>query len=65
MKTMNGVDVVRSNWSTLWWILGAVCMPLTIPYLLSSLLNQLRSLKNRDYLRNKASETHLPLIYDY
>lgn len=53
MKTLGGAEVVRSNWSAFWWIVGTVCMPLTLPYLLSSLLSQLRTLKNRDYLRNK------------
>lgn len=61
MKTLGAADVTRSNWSTFWWILGTVFMPLTIPYLLSSLLNQLRTLKNRDYLRDKVRTEKLAL----
>lgn len=65
MKPLHGNEVIRSNWSALWWVLGSVCMPLTLPFMLSNVLSQLRSWTNRDYLRNKvcnAIDFFLPLI---
>lgn len=55
VSNTGGTEVIRSNWNTFWWIVGSICMPFTIPYIVCKVMAQLRLRKNKDTLQGKVS----------
>lgn len=52
-------NVTNSGWNTFWWILGAICMPMTTPYIVNKAISLLKFRKNRDSLTGKVSSLEI------
>lgn len=48
-------QVTNTSWNTFWWIIGSICMPLTIPFIFHKVMSQLRLRKNKDLLEGKVN----------
>lgn len=48
-----------ASWNAVWWVLGSICMPFTIPYIVCKVMSQIRLRKNKDILRDKVSFDYL------
>ncbi|XP_055316273.1 dehydrogenase/reductase SDR family protein 7-like [Sitodiplosis mosellana] len=46
-------QVTNTSWNTFWWIIGSICMPLSIPFIVHKVMSQLRLRKNKDILEGK------------
>lgn len=44
---------IGSTWNAFWWVVGSICMPLTIPFIVHKVMSQLRLRKNKDLLVGK------------
>lgn len=59
MRQMASATASSVSWNAFWWVLGSLCMPITIPYLVCKVMSQIRLRKNRDVLKDKVSFNHL------
>lgn len=47
--------VTNTGWNTFLWILGAICMPISTPYIVKKVMSLLKFRQNRDSLTGKVS----------
>lgn len=46
------------NWNAFWWLMGSICIPISLPYIVCKLMCQLRLRKNKHSLKDKVSSVH-------
>lgn len=51
-----------SQWNLIWWILGTIFIPITIPYTIFQILGNLLEKKNKSGLQGKVSTVFNPII---
>lgn len=52
-SSANDVVEIKSNWNMLWWLVGSIFIPISVPYIFLNIIGQLNLRKNKDSLPGK------------
>lgn len=61
-ETNELIKTASTQWNFIWWILGTIFIPITIPYTIFQILGNILEKKNKNGLQGKVRKKKIDLI---